>query len=302
MLQAGVLVQIDGSDHAWFEQRAAPCCLLAAIDDATGSLLSAVFCEQETLFGYLQLVRQMVQRYGIPAAVYSDRHTIHVSPKHKLSIEQQLQGLNTQTHFGRCLSLLGISQVLAWSPEAKGRIERSFGTLQDRLVKELRLAAISQIPAANQFLPGFMSAYNSEFSVAATQPEPAYTPVPEAFNWDYVFSLRETRMVQADNTLCFHGLTLQIPHSPTSRGYAKARMEVCSLPDGRFSIAYKGVSIAGPCALDALIAAPNTAPKSVAPDLSVPRHSSAHTPAQNHPWKQSFKLYMAKKALQGNDS
>lgn len=302
MLQAGVLVQIDGSQHAWFEQRSAPCCLLAAVDDATGMLLAAVFCQQESLFGYLDLMRQVVQHYGIPAAVYSDRHTIHVSPKHTLSVEQQLQGLNTQTHLGRCLSLLGISQVLAWSPEAKGRIERLNETLQDRLVKELRLAGISQIAGANQFLPGFICDHNSEFGVSAVQPEPAFRPMPPSFNWDYVFSIRETRIVQSDNTVCFQGLSLQIPQSPTARSYAKARVEVCSMPDGRLSIAYKGVFIAGPSTLEALVAAPRTSPKSVASGPPAPRRSSAHTPASDHPWKQTFKIYMANKATQGNDS
>ena len=295
--QPGLLVQIDGCFHHWFGDNVSPCCLLAAIDDATGTVLAAVFCEQETIFGYMLLLRQLVERYGIPAAVYSDRHTIHVSPKYSVpDIQQQLQGISPQTHFGLCLNMLGIAQVLAYSPEAKGRIERLFLTLQDRLVKELRLAGISDIPAATAFLPAFFDAFNAEFSVAPANPVPAFRPVPASLNLDYVFSIKQERIVQADNTVRFDGHSLQIPGP---RSYAKARVQVCSLPDGTFAIAHKATFIAGPSLLQTLLAPPR--PTASRPEPA-PRRSTAHTPAPNHPWRRPFKIPVSVAAAKDDDS
>jgi transposase len=123
MPQLGLLVQIDGSKHRWFEQRGPECCLIAAVDDATGMLLGAIFRNEEDVFGYMLMLRQVLDLWGVPVAVYSDRHTIHLSPG---SAQHELAALGNPTQFGRCLSALGISQIFALSPEAKGRIERLF--------------------------------------------------------------------------------------------------------------------------------------------------------------------------------
>jgi transposase len=292
MAQFGMILQIDGSKHAWFEQRAPECCLIGAVDDATGAIVAAVFCEQECLFGYMRLIEQVLRKYGIPVSVYSDRHTIHVSPKDTPALEQQLAGLNSTTQFSQCLSTLGISQLIAWSPQAKGRIERLFGTLQDRLVKEMRLGCISTIKAANEWLPNFLNEYNQEFAEPPKNHVAAFRAVPTDLNWDYVFSTHESRRVRADNTLSYQGLDLQIPCSATSRSYAKANVEVCTLTDGRIAIAYKSVFIAGPCEPAKLLAAPrHPKPRQHAPvpDKTGSRQRKVHKPSSNHPWRQPLK-------------
>ena len=173
----GELVQIDGSPHAWLEQRGPRCSLLAFIDDASGALQYAQFVPVETSHAYLQALYTYVRCYGRPVAFYSDRHSIFT--KHD---PEDL----TPTQFERALRALDIAPILALTPQAKGRVERAFQTLQDRLVKALRLARIDTLAAANAFLPGFMYQYNTRFARSPADPVHAYRPLPlsaEALYW-----------------------------------------------------------------------------------------------------------------------
>jgi hypothetical protein len=154
----GELVQIDGSEHAWFETRGKMCTLLAFVDDATSRLMALRFVASESAFDYFRATCDYLQRHGKPIAFYSDKHSIF-----RVNSKDAIGGEGV-TQFGRALSELNIDIICANSPQAKGRVERAFGTLQDRLVKELRLAGISTVAAANAWLPGFITDYNSRFA------------------------------------------------------------------------------------------------------------------------------------------
>src|SRR5207302_5754944 len=165
MPQAGLLIQLDGSHHPWLEDRGPRLVLLAAIDDATGRVLGAVLRLQEDAHGYFLLLRQLLRRYGVPVAVYTDRHGIfRPDPTTPLSLDDQLRGAPRHTQVGRALQELGITWIGAHSPQAKGRVERLFGTFQDRLVIELRLAQACTLADATRVLARFLPRYNARFS------------------------------------------------------------------------------------------------------------------------------------------
>ena len=166
----GMLLQIDGSPFAWLEERGAPADLLGAIDDATGQVLFLHFRPSEDQVGYLILLRSIAQRYGLPMSIYHDRHTILRSPK-QLTLEEQLAGQPPISQVQRVMAELGIESIAAFSPQAKGRIERLWGTLQDRLTKELLLAGITRLEAANAFLPTFIERYNAHFAHPPQDPQ-----------------------------------------------------------------------------------------------------------------------------------
>jgi hypothetical protein len=169
--QEGMLLQIDGSQHDWLEGRGPYLTLVAAIDDATGTVAGAVFRDQEDAQGYFLMLREVISANGVPLALYSDRHSIFQrSPKERETLEEQLAGERQPTQFGRSLKELGIQAVFALSPQAKGRIERLFGTLQDRLVSELRLAGAATMEMANQTLQDFLPRFNVRFGVPASCP------------------------------------------------------------------------------------------------------------------------------------
>lgn len=168
----GELVQIDGSPHDWFEGRAPKCCLLVSIDDATSKLVGLHFDQSETTLGYMELVKQHIESYGRPVTYYSDKHSIF-----KTTREQSLDRRLKDTQFRRALRSLQIELICAHSPQAKGRVERANKTLQDRLVKELRLRNISSIEDANAYLPEFIKDYNERFSVKASSNQDAHRPL-----------------------------------------------------------------------------------------------------------------------------
>jgi len=172
--QEGQLVQIDGSPHAWLEERGPRLSLLGGIDDATGKVVGAVFREQEDQQGYFQVLRQMVESYGSPLAIYHDRHTMFPARARQAteadSINEQLAGSRTTTQLGRLFEQLQIVSIAARSPQAKGRIERWWGTLQDRLVSELRLAGACTLEQANQVLAAYLPRFNAHFAVPAAEP------------------------------------------------------------------------------------------------------------------------------------
>lgn len=171
----GMLLQIDGSRHDWLEGRGPWMSLIGAIDDATGNVLYALFREQEDAQGYFLLLRQIVESYGIPLALYHDRHGIFERSKNEPeSLEEQLEGRRLPTQFGRLMEELGITSIPSRSPQARGRIERLWGTFQDRLVSELRLAGAKGKEEANQVLWRFLPRYNQRFAIPATEPGSAF--------------------------------------------------------------------------------------------------------------------------------
>jgi hypothetical protein len=241
MPQEGMLVQIDGSHHRWLQERGSWLTLLLAIDDATGTVPYALFREQEDTVGYFQLMKGIIQHKGIPLALYSDRHFVfRYNGKAAETMEASSSAQSQSTQFGRAMRELGVTQVFARSPEAKGRIERANGTFQDRLVAELRLANACTIEEANTILQEFLPRFNERFGVPATQSEPASRPVAPGLDVDGVLCFKEQRRVAKDNTVQYHGQTLQIFPGPERTSYARAHVEVQERLDGQLLVYYRG--------------------------------------------------------------
>ena len=204
MPQEGMLVQIDGSQHPWLEDRGPKLTLLIAVDDATGVVAQAVFRTTEDTRGYLVLLEGLVRQWEIPLALYSDRHAAF-----KYNARQKPVPVET-TQFARVMRELGSHQIFALSPQAKGRVERMLETFQDRLVTELRLAGASTIDQAKEVLQEFLPRFNARFAVAAEHPETAYRPVPAEPSLTEVICIKDTRKVARDNTVKYHWRVLQL--------------------------------------------------------------------------------------------
>ena len=282
--EEGMLLQVDGSPHDWLQGRGPEMSLVAAIDDATGKVPFALFRRQEDSPGYFMLLEGIVRRYGIPLAIYHDRHSIfEVSPDKRPSIEEQLEGKERATQFGRLMAELGITAISALSPQAKGRIERLWGTFQDRLVSELRLAGITTMEEANRFLVGFLERYNARFAVPPKQPGSAYRS-PEGQDLKSLFCFKYQRVVGSDNVVRFNGHRLQLLPSLERLSYARCRVEVHQKLDGSLNIYYQGRY------LDASPAPPE-ATKAREPAAAAIRPKSTQIsrgikPASDHPWRR----------------
>jgi hypothetical protein len=243
--QAGLLVLWDGSPHAWLAARGPRGCLVGAMDDATGALLpGAGFVPAEDTVSYLRLLRTLVGTCGIPVALYMDRHGIFRRNDAAWTRAEELAGCQEPTQVGRALAALGIEAIYALSPQAKGRIERLWATLQDRLVAELRLAGITTLAAATAFLPAFTGAFNTRFARPAADTVPAWRPVPRGLDLERLCSLYTAATVLNDNTVRTQGCVLQIPPGPGGRGYAQARVEVRQLLDGSWRIYHRDCLLA----------------------------------------------------------
>jgi transposase len=227
----GMLLQLDASRHDWLEARGPYLSLVGALDDATGKVPWACFREQEDAYGYFMVMRQTVTKFGIPMAAYADRHAIFYQGKEKhlaqLSLEEQLAAQREPTQFGRLLNELGVQLTHARSPQAKGRIERLWGTFQDRLASELRLAGASNVDDANQVLWRFLLKHNRRFVVAAQDPATAWLAWPKDKRLDEFFCFKYHRVVQNDNTVRFGEHLIDIPPAGGRRlSHAHARVEV----------------------------------------------------------------------------
>jgi transposase len=242
--QEGWMVLWDGSPHLWFGPDLPPCCLMAAIDDATGGILAARFFAFEGTEGYLWLLRQMVTQYGIPLSIYQDRHGSLKRNDDHWTLEEELAGRQEPTQVGQALRTLGIQPIFALSPQAKGRIERLFGTLQDRLGAELGLAKVTTLQQGNALLPAFIRRFNHRFAIAPGQSEKAWRPVPKMLDVDRAISFHYPTKVGLDNTVRLGDLRLDIPPGPLGRSYAKAPVEVRQLLNGSWRVYYQDHLIA----------------------------------------------------------
>jgi transposase InsO family protein len=235
--QEGALLLWDGSPHHWFGDHQGEYNLTAVIDDATGALLHGVFSLEEDAQSYLICLRQILLDKGIPLALYMDRHGIFRRNDDHWSLQEQLAGEQTPTQLGQALRELGIKPIFALSPQAKGRVERLFNTLQDRLVAELRLAGISTPQQATSFLNGpFKADFNARFAKPARESQTAWRPLPKGLDVDRICSFCYQATVGNDNAVRLGGIILDIPPGPRHRGYAKARVEVRHLLDGRWRV------------------------------------------------------------------
>ena len=235
--QAGMLIQVDASRHDWLEGRGPYLSLVGGIDDATGEVPYALFRHQEDAQGYFLLLRQVVSTKGIPLAIYSDKHGIfRRNPKAQATIEEQLLGRLEPTQFGRLMEELLIEVIFAQSPQAKGRIERLWGTFQDRLVSELRRAQAKTLAEANTVLWGFLPRFNAHFARPPIQTESAYRPLPEGFDLERVFCFKYQRTVANDNTVTLEERRVAIPAGQVRLSYARARVEVHERLDGSLAV------------------------------------------------------------------
>jgi transposase len=235
--QEGALLLWDGSPHHWFGKEQGQNNLTAVIDDATGALLHGVFTLEEDAQSYLLCLRAVLLEKGIPLGLYMDRHGIFRRNDDHWSLQEQLAGEQTPTQVGQALRELGIEAIFALSPQAKGRVERLFNTLQDRLVGELKLAGISTPQQATSFLNGpFKADFNARFAKPARQSQAAWRPLPKGVDVERICSFRYQATVGNDNAVRLGGIVLDIPPGPRQRGYAKTRVEVRHLLDGRYRV------------------------------------------------------------------
>nr|WP_244559648.1 MULTISPECIES: ISNCY family transposase [unclassified Azospirillum] len=234
----GELVQIDGSEHRWFEDRGPPCTLLVFVDDATSRLMHLKFVPSESTLAYMQATRDYIAAYGRPVAFYSDRHGIF-----RVNRPGESKRSDGLTQFGRALQDLEITILCAHSPQAKGRVERAHLTLQDRLVKELRLAGISTMEAANRLLPDFVRDYNERFAKPPHQPENLHRPLAPYQDLDEVLAWREERTVTDNLTLHYNRVMLLLEPSRMARAARHRRVTVYDYPDGRLLVRWKGVDL-----------------------------------------------------------
>lgn len=232
----GELVQIDGSEHAWFEDRGGKCTLLAFIDDATSRALHLRFVPSESTFEYFRSVRAYLTAHGKPVAFYSDKHGIFRVNRG--------EGSGRLSQFGRAMAELSIGVICANSPQAKGRVERAFGTLQDRLVKALRLAGVCTMEAANAWLPGFVADYNRRFARAPASPQDLHRPLGAADDLDAILVCREWRTLTHSLAVAWKGSLLLLEPTPFARGLARQKVEVVEHPDGRLTVRSGAASLA----------------------------------------------------------
>jgi transposase len=231
----GELVQIDGSEHRWFEDRADPCTLLVFIDDATGRLMQLRFAPLESAFAYFGALRGYLEAHGRPTAFYSDKHSVFRVGR------QDAKGGQGMTQFGRALAELDIEILCAGSSQAKGRVERVNRTLQDRLVKELRMAGIGGIEAGNAFLPGFMARFNDRFAVTPARPDDLHRPLnvpPERLRT--ILCRREQRHVSRELTLSYDRLRIMLERNDATVGLAGQYVDTYAFADGGLEVRWRG--------------------------------------------------------------
>jgi hypothetical protein len=232
--RVGELIQIDGSTHHWFENRSGKCTLLAFIDDATSRIQHAAFVPSESAFDYMRETRAYIERHGRPIAFYSDKHAVFRINK------PDAEGGSGMTQFGRALHDINIDILCANSAPAKGRVERCFGTLQDRLVKELRLAEVSDMEAGNAFLPSFIEQFNARFGKPPFDSTDGHRSLAEPCDLDDVFAWKEERTVSNALTLQYDKVLFLLQPNDVTRPLARKRVTVIDYPDGRLAIRHEG--------------------------------------------------------------
>jgi len=238
----GMMLQLDASPHDWLQGRGPWLTLLGAKDDATGYVWTH-FEEAETTWGYLDLMGEVISTHGVPLSLYADRHSIFHTTREPTIIEQ-LKDVVPLTQFGRAMEELGISVLKAWTPQAKGRIERQWGVFQDRLVVELRLAGANTLEQARERLKLFLKDYNERFCRLPKQSAAVFRKAPPKAVLHNILCLKETRMVKKDHTLSFGGLVLQIPFCKKYPCIADRQVDVRQYRDGHLEIGYRGSIVA----------------------------------------------------------
>jgi len=276
----GELVQIDGSPHRWFEDRAPSCTLLVFIDDATGKLGELRFVKSESFFSYAEASNAYFERHGKPTAFYSDKHGIFRVNKPSIGAGESL------TQFGRAMQELDVAIICANTPQAKGRVERVNLTLQDRLVKEMRLRGISDMDAGNAYLPEFIDDFNRRFAVIPRSDHDAHRPLLLTDDLEKILSWQETRTLSKNLTIQFKKVVYQIQTERPTYALRNAKVTVCQNAEGTITILYKDQE------LDYSIFKKQAKQSQVLSSKDVNRKvdqtREANKPASNHPWRKGF--------------
>ncbi|TMV04188.1 ISNCY family transposase [Paenibacillus thermoaerophilus] len=279
--QAGMLWQMDATPYAWLEDRAPAFTLHAAIDDATGTVVGAVFRPTECREGYSLVMQQGIRKYGVPLGLYSDRHTIFRSPKEKLTVEQELAGeTKPLSHFGKAMAELHIEHIQAVTPQAKGRVERLWKTFQDRLVIELRLLGVQTMEEANAVLPKLLEKHNRQFAIPPKEAESAYMKLDPSVHLNHVFTIREYRKLGHGNTLSYNGKVYTFAKPCDFRFEARTTVEVRETLAGEVLVWHNGQAI--PLKeTEKPVRKPVTQTKKAEP-------AQPRKPAANHPWRLAW--------------
>ena len=268
----GEMIQMDGSHHDWFEGRGPKCVLMGYIDDATGTVYGR-FYDYEGTMPAMDSFKRYIKRYGMPQSVYLDKHTTYKSPA-KQSIEDELEDIKPLSQFERSLAELTVTVIHANSPQAKGRIERQFRTLQDRLVKEMRLAGIKSVDQANEFLIIYLPKHNTKFKVKAVSEVDLHRPALSMRELNKIFCIREERTLQNDFTIAYNGKLYQIKDAVKTR-----KVTVEERMDGSMHITHKG--------LDLSYREITTRPAKENPKKpAVMQEKQGRYQSPNHPWKR----------------
>jgi hypothetical protein len=283
MPREGMLLQADGSRHDWLEGRGPMLTLVGAVDDATGAIAGATFRDHEDASGYLLVLEATIRGHGVPLGLYTDRHTIfRVSRGRVPALEEQLTELVPRTHVGRALDELGIAWIAAGSPQAKGRVERTWGTLQDRLVSELRRARAATRDEANRVLSRFLPRHNARFRVPPRIDEPAWRPWTGPWPLGSVLSFQYPRRVAGDGTIEWDGMSLRVPRVEGA-GRGRRWVTVEEHLDGSLWARDGSAHVR-------LTEAPASAPVLRARDLRRgPAATGLLRPAADHPWRRSYR-------------
>ena len=267
----GEMVQLDGSHHAWLEGRGPDFVLLAYIDDATNNVL-ARFYDYEGTIPAMDSFKRYVKRYGLPLSIYLDRHTTYKSPK-KLSEWEEFEGVEPLSQFERALEELGVDVIHAYSPQAKGRVERLFGVLQDRLVKEMRLRGIKTLEEANEFLKDYLPSFNRRFRVCPANNTDVHVRPPKHLNLDKYLCIKNKRTVRNDNTIAHNGKLYQIEDPVKSK-----KVTVEERLNGSMVITSNGVNLKHREIAER--------PVKIEHAVDLRRFRRPHKPAENHPWRK----------------
>lgn len=276
----GAMVQMDGSHHDWFEGRGPKCVLMVMVDDATNRMRARFFAEETTRASY-DLLEDWVRKHGLPASLYVDRDSIYRC-EGEPSIAQQLAGKQPQTQFGRAMEQLGVELILANSPQAKGRVERMNGTLQDRLVKEMRLAGINDMESANRFLETkYLRAFHRQFGRAAASPVDVHREVPR--NLEEVLSWEAERVVQGDWTVACEGKRYQLDRQHEAMSLVRRKVIVRRLRNGRVQLVHRGK----PLKWRALPEGARKKEPTVKKQAARKPTQKQSVPAADHPWRRA---------------
>ena len=287
----GELIQLDGSEHDWFEGRGPRCTLLVFIDDATSETLHLKFVKSENTFDYFEATREYIEQHGRPEAFYPDKHGVF-----RVNYEGALSG-DGRTQFGRALAELEIKLICANTPQAKGRVERRNRDFQNRLIKAMRIAKIYNIEAANAFLPSFLKKFNQKFAKAPKDPINAHKPLLPSHNLDRIFCLKNARQLSKNLTLQYDNVIYQVIADRREYTLRKAEVMVLKTKDGTVSIEHRGKPLTAVPFHKMQARAEEVSAKELMEKLAENKTYNQYRPSRRHPWKRGRRGF-SKRALE----